>query len=216
MAARTPQLPLTKRQRQILDFYREYTEEHQLSPTLEEVAQHFGLNKVTIFGHVSELERKGALIRSGKGISRALQLPEHAQPDTPPTPDGATTVPLLGRIAAGAPLEVLESPESFDLTELLPGTTDVYALRVSGDSMIEDGIHDGDLVIVEPRKTAQPGATVVAIVRGDFGEEATLKRYYPEGKGARLEPRNAKLKPIHVDELEIRGVVTGVVRQLPR
>lgn len=212
----TPQPPLTRRQRQILDFYQAYTEEHQLSPTLEEVAQHFGLNKVTIFGHVSELERKGALLRSGKGISRALQVPDD-------DPDGAAAaardgyhIPLLGRIAAGAPLEVLESPESFDLGDLVPKDQDVYALRVTGDSMIEDGIHDGDLVIVEPRKTAKPGATIVAILPGDVTEEATLKRYYPMKNGVRLEPANAALAPIFAPSIEIRGVVIGVIRQLPR
>jgi repressor LexA len=212
----TPQPPLTRRQRQILDFYQGYTEEHQLSPTLEEVAQHFGLNKVTIFGHVSELERKGALVRSGKGISRALQLPDDDPDGTVAAARDGYHIPLLGRIAAGAPLEVLEYPESFNLGDLVPKDQDVYALRVTGDSMIEDGIHDGDLVIVEPRKTAKPGATIVAILPGDVTEETTLKRYYPMKNGVRLEPANSSLAPIFAPSIEIRGVVIGVIRQLPR
>jgi repressor LexA len=206
--------PLTRRQRQILDFYRSYVREHGLSPTLEEVAQHFGVNKVTVFGHVAELERKGVLARAAKGISRGLQLvaddvPEPGAPEEGPAPS-RTAVSVLGRIAAGAPIETVEHPEELELADLLPRDREVYALRVRGDSMIEDGVHDGDVVLVERRNMARDGEMVVAVLPD---EEATLKRLYREKRGWRLQPANPALQPLHVDEVEVRGVVIGVVRR---
>ncbi len=197
------QPPLTRRQRDILRFFEEYTAEQGISPTLEEIARHFGLNKVTIFGHVAELERKGCLRRSAPGISRGLQLvrDEEEHPG----------LPILGTIAAGAPIEALEEKELLALEDLVPQNRDVYVLRVRGDSMIEDSICDGDLVLVERRSDPAPGETVVAILPG---ETATLKRFQPQGDGRiRLQPANAALEPLVVDELEIRGVVIGVIRR---
>lgn len=206
-------VPLTRRQREILDFFQAYHEEHGISPTLEEVAQGFGLNKVTIFGHVQELERKGVLKRAQKGISRGLQLVGEAEEDTP-SPDSArseTELPVLGTIAAGAPIETLEEPETLAFDELAPPGKDVYVLRVKGDSMIEDAIRDGDLVVVERRNNAFDGQTVVAVLPD---EEATLKRYYQESDGRiRLQPANSTMKPILVTDVEIRGVVIGVIRR---
>ena len=206
--------PLTRRQRQILDFYREYIDANGLSPTLEEVAQHFGVNKVTIFGHVAELERKGVLTRAAKGISRGLQLvadEEQGAPDPDlvraPSP---TLVTVLGSIAAGRPIETIEDPEDVELADLLPRDREVYALRVQGDSMIEDGVHDGDLVLVERRNAARDGEMVVAVLPD---EEATLKRLYREPQGWRLQPANAALEPTLVPEVEVRGVVIGVLRR---
>ena len=196
--------PLTRRQRDILDFFQSYSREHGISPTLEEIAGNFGVNKVTVFGHVAELERKGVLRRAGRGISRGLQLVSQD-----PAPPANLSLPVLGRIAAGAPIEALEVPETLDLADLLPPGREVYALRVQGDSMIEDAIADGDLVLVERRDTARNGETVVAIVEG----EATLKRFYAEGGRYRLQPANAALRALVVDEVEIRGVVIGVVRR---
>lgn len=192
---------LTRRQRQILDFYRDYSADHGLSPTLEEVARHFEVNKVTIFGHVSELERKGVLARVGPRVSRGLQIVPARS---------ATSVPILGRIAAGSPIQAIEEPEELELADLLPHDREVYALRVRGESMVDDGIHDGDLVLVERRQEARNGEMVVAVL-GD--EEVTLKRLYREGSGFRLQPSNAAMSPILVSEVEIRGVVIGVVRK---
>ncbi len=203
-------IPLTRRQREILDFLREYTQSQGISPTLEEIAQHFGVNKVTIFGHVSELERKGAIERAAPGISRGLRL----VPEDTPAQDLEQAAPLgvdiLGRIAAGAPIEAVEAPERLDLNALIPEGKDVYALRVNGDSMIDDSIRDGDLVLIERRETALNGETVVAILPG---EEATLKRYYKEPDRIRLQPSNSRMEPIYVDNIRIRGVLIGVVRQ---
>ncbi len=197
-------VPLTRRQREILDFYQEYTAEAGISPTLEEVAQRFGINKVTIFGHVKELERKGVLRRAKKGISRGLQLVEDERP-------GACDLRILGTIAAGAPLETLEEPEILQLTDFAPPGKDVYVLRVQGDSMIDDAIRDGDLVVVERTQQAWNGQIVVAVLPD---EVATLKRYYREPDGSvRLQPANAAMQPIVVPEVEIRGVVLGVIRR---
>ena len=203
-----PRPPLTRRQRDILEYFQEYTADQGISPTLEEIARHFGLNKVTIFGHVAELERKGVLRRAGKGISRALQLVTEDES----APGGR--VPVLGTIAAGAPIATLEAPEVLAFEELVPPEKDVYILRVQGESMIEDSIRDGDLVVVERRNDPHNGETVVAVVQGDTGEEATLKRYYREGDGrVRLQPANASLEPIFTDDVEVRGVVIGVIRR---
>ena len=197
------QVPLTRRQREILDFYQAYHAERGISPTLEEVARNFGINKVTIFGHVKELERKGVLLRTKRGISRGL-LPVT-------TGRAGAGLPVLGTIAAGAPIETLEEPETLDFDELAPPGKDVYVLRVKGDSMIEDAICDGDLVVVERRNNAFNGQTVVAVLPD---EETTLKRYYEEPDGrVRLQPANTSLEPIFVRDIEIRGVVIVVIRR---
>ena len=195
--------PLTRRQHQILDFFRGYVAEHGISPTLEEVANSFGVNKVTIFGHVSELERKGLLSRAAKGVSRGLQLVEE------PAAKSAA-VPILGRIAAGRPIDVVAEPETFELGDLVPEDRDVYALRVQGQSMIDDGIRDGDIVLVENRHTAHNGEMVVAVLPN---EETTLKRFYREPDRVRLQPANPDVQPIYATDVEIRGVVIGVVRR---
>lgn len=197
-------LTLTRRQRDILEYFQRYTIEQGISPTLEEIAESLGVNKVTIFGHVAELERKGYLQRSARGVSRGLQLTGQAST----RPEGA--LKILGSIAAGSPIEAIEDPEDLDLHELVPPGRDCYALRVRGDSMIEDGIRDGDLVLVERRTQARNGETVVAILPD---EGSTLKRFYREKGRIRLQPANSALAPILVTDVEIRGVVLGVVRR---
>jgi repressor LexA len=203
-------IPLTRRQREILDFLGSYTEEQGMSPTLDEIAQHFGVNKVTIFGHVSELERKGAIERAARGISRGLRIVQEDSPESGMDGDRGPNVQILGNIAAGAPIEAIEAPERFDMHSMIPEGRDVYALRVNGNSMIEDSIRDGDLVLIERRDTARNGETVVALLEGD---EATLKRYYNEGNRIRLQPANSTMEPIYVDQIQIRGVLIGVIRQ---
>lgn len=198
------QTPLTRRQRQILDFLRAYQAENGISPTLEEIAEEFGVNKVTIFGHVAELERKGLIRRPQRGVSRGLQIVEDQETDS------SQSLPILGSIAAGSPIEAIEDTETLDLGDLVPRGREVYALRVKGESMIEDAIADGDIVLVERRAHAQNGETVVAVLEDG---EATLKRFYREGNGIRLQPANASMQPILVPDVEIRGVVVGVVRR---
>ncbi len=198
-------LPLTRRQQDILQFLRSYVEEHGISPTLEEIAAQFGVNKVTIFGHVAEMERKGVIRRRAKGVSRSLELVDEEE-----DMGGGVSLPVLGKIAAGAPIETIEEPEQLDFADLVPEGKDVYALEVQGESMIEDAIADGDIVLIERRQSARDGETVVAVLPDG---DATLKRFYREGKQFRLQPANSSMSPIIVDEVEIRGVVIGVVRK---
>ena len=205
----------TDRQIAIMEFLQRFRRMRGVSPTLEEIAESFGVSKVTVYDHVRQLEKKGAL-RKEPHKARALQIldPNFLEDDTPRPEQGALPIQVLGSIAAGQPIEALENPETADLADLIPMGREHYALRVKGDSMIEDGIHDGDLVIVERRNVADDGETVVAII-GD--NEATLKRFYRESgrdgqRRYRLQPANAALEPIFIDNVEIRGVVVGLVR----
>ena len=203
-----PLPPLTRRQRDILDFLQNYRRLHNISPTLEEMAQSLGVNRVTVFGHVAELERKGILTKSGRGVSRSLELSPAAR--TAETARKNPVVSILGTIAAGSPLEAVESPEVFDLCDLLPPGKEIYALRVRGDSMAGDSIRDGDLVLVRNGPRYSDGDIVVAILPGD--EQATLKRVYREAGRFRLQPSNPEMKPILADSVEVRGVVVGLLR----
>ena len=198
-------LPLTRRQQDIIQFLRSYVEEHGISPTLEEIAAQFGVNKVTIFGHVAEMERKGVIRRRAKGVSRSLELVDDEDES-----GSGVSLPVLGKIAAGAPIETIEEPEQLDFADLVPEGKDVYALEVQGESMIEDAIADGDIVLIERRQSARDGETVVAVLPDG---DATLKRFYREGDQFRLQPANSTMSPIIVDAVEIRGVVIGVVRK---
>lgn len=202
----TTSLPLTRRQRDILEFLREYVEEHSISPTLEEIAGHFNVNKVTVFGHIAEMERKGVIRRRARGVSRSLEIVEQDEP----AEANAPSLAILGKIAAGSPIETIEEPEQLDFSDFVPEGRDVYALEVTGTSMIEDAIADGDIVLIERRTTARNGETVVAVLPDG---EATLKRFYKEKGRIRLQPANSTMEPIYTDEVEIRGVVIGVVRK---
>ncbi len=194
----------TRRQLDIMHFLSDYIRENGLSPTLEEIGEHMGVHRVTIFQHLNALERRGALRRSPQ-LARSIEV---LDPDFVPS----AGVQILGTIAAGSPIEVLEVPELIEADDVLPTDGDHYALRVSGDSMIEDGIHDGDLVVIHRTSSARDGQVVVAVVEGN---EATLKRLYREPDGRyRLQPANSRLKPIFADTVEVRGVVVTVIRQL--
>jgi repressor LexA len=196
--------PLTRRQREIVDFIEAYSHRRGISPTLEEIAQQFGVNRVTVFGHVTELERKGVIARGRRGVSRSLQVThEAARP--------RARIPIVGVIAAGQPIEAVEPGSDLDLVDMFPIDGDVYALRVKGDSMIGAAICDGDLAIVAKDRPVRDGDIVVAVLPG---EEATLKRYYREGDNVRLQPANPTMRPMVVHELEVRGVLIGVVRRL--
>lgn len=199
--------PLTRRQQDILTFYKEYIAGEGISPTLEEVAQHFGVNKVTIFGHVKELERKGFLARADANVSRGLTPVE----ESPETSRGSLCIQIKGRVAAGSPIEAILDEEVLDLADLVPPSGEIFALRVKGDSMIEDAIADGDLVLVERRSTARNGETVVAALPDG---EVTLKRFYKEAKRIRLQPANSTMQPMYFPDVEVQGVVVSVVRRL--
>jgi repressor LexA len=193
---------LTRRQKDILDFIRTYRATHGISPTQREIRENFGLSSFgTVQKHLKRLEEKGALSREwnrSRGIAPAAERASSRE------------VALLGFVAAGRPIEPFPDEERIEVPSSLLGKGEHFVLRVRGDSMIEDGIRDGDYVVVSRRSTAQNGQTVVALVRG----EATLKRYYSEGSRVRLQPANATMKPLTVDtrDVTVQGVVTGLIR----
>jgi repressor LexA len=196
-------LGYTKKQKTVLQFIAEYQIEHGISPTLEEIGEMLGITRVTAFQHVKGLEKKGAL-RTTPLISRSIEI---LDPDFRP---GGSSVPVLGRIAAGHPIEAIEDREDFNPADFFPSGEGYYLLRVRGDSMIGDHIRDGDLVLVEPRNTARDGETVVAVLPDG---EATMKRLYREDGRFRLQPSNPSLAAIFTAEVEVRGVVRGVLRR---
>jgi repressor LexA len=198
---------LTPRQVDVLVAIRNYRHLHGYSPTMQELADQLGTSKVTIFEHVGALEKKRVL-RRDKHKARSLEITaEQRLPDE----DRSTKLPLLGSIAAGSPIEAVETREEIDLEQLFRSKAGVYVLRVRGESMIEDHLCDGDYVVIERRDSARNGEQVVALL--DSGE-ATLKRYYREGNRIRLQPANSTMEPRFVDaeRCRVQGVVIGVLR----
>lgn len=195
---------VTKRQREILEFIKAFVERNGYAPSLEEIAAKFQLRSVaTVHKHLSNLMERG-MLRRGSG-SRSLEVLE--QPEK-----GANEIPLLGRVAAGRPIEAVQRNETLAVPPtLLRARRKVFALQVNGDSMQDDGIHDGDYVIVEERHDADNGDTVIALVDD---EEATCKTYFREGARIRLQPANAAYKPMVYPEERVRvqGVVVGLLR----
>jgi repressor LexA len=189
----------------ILRFILETQREREVSPSIREICEHLGGRNVkTVAEHLDRLEEKGAIERE-RGVVRSIRVVD------PDLTEDAGQVKLVGRIAAGVPIEAIEMPETLDILPtlgLLPGR-EMFALQVRGDSMIEDRIHDGDYVIVEKCSTARNGQTVVAILED---EEATLKRFYREDGRVRLQPANSSMEPIYPEQVEIRGVVRSVLR----
>jgi repressor LexA len=208
-------MAVTKRQKQVLDFIAKFIDDNGYSPSYEEIARGLDLASLaTVHKHISTLETKQYLKR-GFNQSRSLDMgPKYVQEirRTRPEPVQSLEVPLLGRIAAGAPVETIEQNETLRLGDYA-GNPDVYALKVRGESMIEDHICDGDLVLVERTTQIRDGDIVVALVEG---RETTLKRFYKESSDrARLQPANAALQPIFVrlQDLQIQGRVLAVLRK---
>ena len=204
---------LTPKQLEIVQFIVDYRERKGLAPTLEEIARELGVSKITIYEHVAQLEKKGAITKQ-KYQSRSLTvspaLVNELKTRREQQSQQSFTLPLLGRIAAGMPIEAVEVPEEIDLSEMVRRDRASYILRVKGNSMIDEGIRNGDFVIVENRNWASNGETVVAIVNET---EATLKKFYREGDRIRLQPANSDMQPIYCDKCDIRGVVVGVLRK---
>jgi repressor LexA len=199
-------LPLTKRQREILDYLQDFIQQHGYAPSLEEIGRRFGLSSLaTVHKHLTNLQEKG-FIKRAWNRSRSVEMI--------PTGSGgrALELPLLGYVAAGAPIEAVATNETIAVPEDLVGRRDTYVLRVRGNSMIDEQICDGDFVIVEDRKVAQNGETVVALVGGT---DVTLKKLYRENGRVRLQPANPAVQPIFVDpdQVQVQGVVVGVMRK---
>lgn len=201
----------TAKQKAILEFIARSQQQRGVTPSLEEIGEEFGVHRVTIFQHVAALERRGAL-RRGSHMARSIEiLDSDFLPKCP--------VRVEGRIAAGRPLEAVSDPEAILPEEILPDDGEHFALRVQGDSMIDDAICDGDLVIARRQSTARNGQVVVALLPGPGGDdvtlEATLKRWYRQADGRiRLEPANRSMHPVVVDRCEVQGVVVSVIRKL--
>ena len=201
-------MPLTRRQREILQYLADYIGDHQYAPSFEEIAGHFSFSSLaTVHEHLTNLEQRG-FIRRNHNESRAIELvPE-------PGRASATELPLLGQVAAGAPIEAVTTPETIAVPDdLIPRRGSSYVLKVRGDSMIEEHIQDGDHVVVNSRSTADNGEMVIALLDG---ESATVKRFFREDGGwIRLQPANESMTPIraHESDVIIQGVVVGVIRK---
>jgi repressor LexA len=199
-------LPLTKRQREILDYLNEFIQQHGYAPSLEEIGRRFNLSSLaTVHKHLTNLQEKG-FIRRAWNRSRSVEL-------VPARTGGrALELPLLGFVAAGAPIEAVAGSETIAVPETLAGKRDSYVLRVKGDSMIDEQIRDGDFVIIEDRKSADNGEMVIALVGGS---DVTLKKIYRENGRVRLQPANPTMQPIFVDpdNVQVQGVVVGVMRK---
>ena len=195
---------LTKRQKEILDFIREYLEAEGYAPSLEEIGARFGLSSVaTVHKHVQNLVEK-RLLRKAWNRSRSIEL---VDPDS----RASVEIPMLGTVAAGSPIVAVASPDTIAVPPEMIGNRECYALRVAGDSMIDDHIVDGDVVLLETRKQPHNGETVVALIRRD---EVTLKRFSLDGPTVTLTPANPRLQPMRfpAEDVEVQGVVVGLLR----
>lgn len=205
-------MALTRRQREIFDFISAFVEEQGYSPSLEEIAGHFGLSSVaTVHKHVQHLVEKG-LLRKAWNRSRSVEPVPQSEREGSAEDAGLTTLPLVGTVAAGAPIEAIEEHETTSVPSEMAGRPgESFVLRVRGDSMIDDQICSGDLVVVEKRTEARNGQTVVALIDGS---DATLKRFYREGNQVKLVPANKTMDPILVsaERVTIRGIVRGLLR----
>jgi repressor LexA len=193
---------LTNRQKDIYEFIRDKIESRGYGPTVREIGEGFGIESPNgVMCHLKALEKKGLIIRQERS-ARAIQLVNRRQ--------AWSGLPMLGSVAAGSPVEALEQNERLEFNDLF-GRPDYYALKVRGQSMIEDHIADGDYVVLHKQETARNGERVVAMIDG----EVTLKRYYEDGDHIRLEPANGTMQPIVVQKgrAQIFGVLVGVVRK---
>lgn len=199
-------MPLTKRQREILDYVESFIDSYGYSPSFEEIADHFNYSSLaTVHEHLSNLEAKG-LLRKNYNKSRSLEVVRA---------DGVLSLelPLLGTVAAGLPIEAIEEQETISVPHDMLRAGNNYVLRVKGNSMVDEQIRDGDYIIVNSRQTAENGEMVVALING---ESATVKKFFREPAGRiRLQPANPTMKPMIYDSSEviIQGIVIAVIRK---
>ena len=205
-------MAITKRQREVYDFISRFVTEHGYSPSFEEIGQGMDLNSLaTVHKHISNLEKKGLLTRDYNRSRSIDLLPPKGKLKQSMSVNTGVVLPLLGRIAAGQPIEAVENPETISLADFVR-SKEVFVLEVRGDSMQDEAILNGDYVLVEKARTAHNGDIVVALV--DM-TDATLKRFYREGDNVRLQPSNATMKPIIVPaaSVDVQGRVIGVLRK---
>jgi len=202
--------PLTKRQKEVLDYVTQFIELHGYAPSYREIAAYFKYGSVaTVAEHIESLVSKGMLSKS-ENEARSIQLVKADDIDATPQ----FGLPILGLVAAGQPIETLGTHnETLEVPAFMVGRKNSYVLQVKGDSMIDEGIHTGDYVVVTEKPTPSNGEMVIALTNGG---EATLKRFYKEKNHIRLQPSNAAMEPIIIEPgtpIEIQGVVIGLIRK---
>lgn len=202
-------MPITAKQRRVYEFIKRYIESNEEPPTIAEIGKHFQISSsASVHGIITALEREG-LIKKTPNISRGIQIVKQPPPDD----EDRGEIPLLGTVAAGQPIEAILSHDTIAVPSDLQGRGRTFALRVRGDSMIEENIQDGDIIIVTSQKTADNGQMVVALIDGNY---ATVKKFYRDPEFIRLEPANPQFKPIFIktpERIQIQGVVTGLIRK---
>lgn len=194
---------LTPAQERVYRFVRDYLQQHGYSPSYEEIRRHLGFQSLNaVYKHLKQLEQRGYLSSLGNNRKRALELL--------PLRTGSLSLPFLGVVAAGTPIEAIEIPEAIDVPESFLGSGNNFALRVQGDSMIDEGIREGDILIITRQAHAENGQTVVALVRG----ESTVKKFYQHGEEVELRPANRHMEPLRISarDVEIVGTVVGLLR----
>ena len=196
---------LTEKQRRVYEFVREYIETHDIAPSYEEIRDHFGFHSLsTVFAHLLTLERKGAITKGKSNEKRAIQVCDFDS--------RSVSLPLVGTVAAGRPIEVHEIRETIDVPEEMLSRGENVALKVRGESMIESGIHDGDVVVVKRQNSAENGQIVVALV----DDEVTIKRVYFHGDRIELRASNPTVGSIYVSggqDFKIYGILVGLYRK---
>lgn len=200
-------MPVTARQRHVFDFISRYQEIHKQPPTIAEIGKQFKMSSpASVHSILMALEREG-LIKRIPNVSRGIELVDQE------TANESYEIPLLGTVAAGQPIEAILTHDTVAVPRDLIGQGRTFALRVRGDSMIEENIQDGDTIIVSAQRTAQNGQMVVALIDGNY---ATVKKFYREPEFIRLEPANPQFKPIFIktpERIEIQGIVRGLIRR---
>lgn len=196
-------MSITKKQKAILEFIKEYQRKSGgISPSMEEIKKHFNLKAVsTVFGHIYRLKKAG-FIEKEWNSKRSIKIKKE---------ENFKKIPLIGIVSAGLPIEVLEDKEFLDIPEFLLSSGENFVLKVSGNSMKDDGIHDGDYIIISKNNNPKNGDLVIALVEG----EITLKKYFREGKKIKLQPANPSFKPLFIneDKIQVQGIVIGLVRK---
>ncbi|MEC7922938.1 MAG: transcriptional repressor LexA [Planctomycetota bacterium] len=194
----------TEKQLRIMEFIQQFREERGISPTLDEIASNFGVTKITVYEHVNQLERKGALKRE-KFRARSIELLAPVEERK-----ARYSMPLMGNFREGLPIEATEEREDLNISEMLPYGRNFFALRVRGNELTNDHLTDGDLIIAEKREMVDNGDVVVAVLNGG---KACLKKFYREEDQIRLQSPNGSMESEMVTHADIRGVVVGILRR---
>jgi repressor LexA len=202
-------MPVTAKQRRIFEFIRRYIDSNQEPPTIAEIGRQFQMrSSASVHAVLIALEREG-LIKRTPNVSRGIQIVQQ----TESSGEEDNEVPLLGTVAAGQPIEAILTDDTISVPKDLQGRGRTFALRVRGESMIDENIQDGDIIIVASQRTAENGQVVVALIDGNY---ATVKKFYREPDFIRLEPANPQFKPIFIktpERIQIQGVVRGLIRK---